>query len=391
MQSPVKLVSLLRPSTRSDLLAASAASSMIFTATPFLLPAVADAYGVTLGTASLISSVQLGGFVIASWLGPRFLRPSNRLLIGIVGSAAALQAASVFAARFTTLLCLRGLSGIALGLIAWMGWQEVFGDDNRMGDLAVVGPIMGVAGAPLAAYLAATRGIDAVFIALAIIALIPLPFALSQQGMHRRSRAAIQRSQPLPAARAILICLGLMTASGSAVFVFGAAIGTGRVGLDPLVVSLAFSANAALGIIPARYRGQRPFAGGWVLVTATMAILMTAVTVGFVFWIAVALWGFAFWAGVPGIFGLLAARSAHPSERAGDAQSIMAAGRVIGPMFGALLLERGSFVILGLSAAGVMTLVAAVLLYIEHAIPPVFDPSMSDLDLNDDSLLTPSH
>jgi len=61
MQSPLQVVTLLRPNTRKDLLAAAAVSSMVFTATPFLLSAIAEQYGVSLGTASLISSFQLGG------------------------------------------------------------------------------------------------------------------------------------------------------------------------------------------------------------------------------------------------------------------------------------------------------------------------------------------
>lgn len=371
MQSPIQLVSLLRPTTRSDLLAATAVASVIFTATPFLLPAVADFYGVSLGLASLISSTQLAGFVLASWFGPRRLRPSNQLLLLTLGGVAAAQAVSILAPAFWVLLVLRGLSGFGLGLIAWMGWQEVFGDSGRMGDLAVIGPIMGVAGAPLAAYMASSGGVNAVFLTLAVVAIVPLPLVMKQDIMKAPDLRIAARSKPQPAARVILVCLGMIMASGSAVFVFGFAIGTDRVGLDPFIVSLAFSANAALGVIPARYRGPRPFAGAWMLVTASAAILMTTLTVGVVFWLAVAVWGLAFWAGIPGIFTILSDHSLHPAERAGDAQSVMAAGRAVGPLFGALLLEAGSFVVLGVSAALVMVLAAAVLLYIERVLPPV--------------------
>lgn len=370
MQSPVQLVSLLRPKTRSDLLASTAVSSLIFSATPFLLPVVAAEYGVSLGAASLISSAQLGGFVLASWLGGRMFTPSVRLLLGTLLAVALAQVASAVTDDFQLLLTLRGLGGFGLGLIAWMGWQEVFGDSDLMGDLAVIGPIVGVVGAPLASFLAEVSGSDAVFLTLAVLALLPVPFALRQREMRTVTPNGT-RTRPVPAAVVILACLFLMTAGGSAVFVFGAALGTGRVGLNPFVLSLAFSANAVVGIPAARYRGIRPFSGVWVLVTGAMALVMTNVTIGLWFWLAIALWGFAFWAGVPGIFTMLANRSAHPAERAGDAQSIMAAGRVIGPLVGAGLLETGSYPVLGLVAGGTMLVTGLVLIAVERLVAPL--------------------
>ena len=65
---------------------------------------------------------------------------------------------------------------------------------------------------------------------------------------------------------------------GSTVFVFAAAIGGDIVGLDPVILSLAFGAKAAVGIA--------------------------------------------------GVFELFAERSGNPADRAGDAQSAMGAGRV---------------------------------------------------------------
>ena len=65
-------------------------------------------------------------------------------------------------------------AGVAIAVLAWLGWQEVFGDDDRMGDVAVVGPIIGIAGAPLASALAEAAGTAAVYGTLAVVGLIPL-------------------------------------------------------------------------------------------------------------------------------------------------------------------------------------------------------------------------
>jgi DHA1 family inner membrane transport protein len=85
--------------------------------------------------------------------------------------------------------------------------------------------------------------------------------------------------------------------------------------------------------------------------------------------IAMPLWGFAFWMGIPGAFSLLAERSAYPEERAGDAQSIMALGRVFGPLIGGILYEVDP-ALLGLVAGGAMIAAAVFLLYIEWRIRP---------------------
>lgn len=370
VQSPVRLVTLLRPSTRRDLLAATALSSLVFTATPFLLPAVSRDYDVSLSTASLISTVQLLGFVVASSASSRVLRPSRGLLGGALATIAGTNLIPVVTGSFPLLLGARFISGLALGTVAWLGWQEVFGDDERMGDVAVIGPVMGIAGAPIAGILADAGGAAAVFAGLALLAVLPIPFMVGQPPMTDRGPARRRRSRPIPVTRVILVCLATLTMGGSAVFVFGAAIGADRLGLDPTVVALAFSANAALGIPSARYRGRRRLAGLWLLGTATCAIVMATVSNGIVWWVAVAAWGFVFWAGVPGAFTLLAERSRHPVDRAGDAQAVMAAGRVAGPVFGGALIGAGSFTVLGLAAGGLMAVAALTLMAVEVLVAP---------------------
>lgn len=371
MLSPVQVVTLLRPKTRADLLAAAAFSSLVFTATPFLIPATAEDFQVSLGVASLISTAQLAGFVVASWLVGRRFGPSRSLFVVAIILAAAANAASAIVPWFSALLVLRAVAGIAIAVLVWLGWQEVFGDDDRMGDVAVVGPVVGIAGAPLAAMLAQAGGTTGVYGTLAVVGLLPLflrpPGAVTGTG-HASFRPL--RSRPIPVTRVILACLSVMTFGGSAVFIFLAALGEDSLGIDPLVVSLAFSANAAVGIPAARYRGPRPLAGLWLAGTALAAVVTTTVADATVFWVALALWGFFFWAGVPGVFKLLSERSANPADRAGDAQSFMAAGRVFGPLFGAAFVENGSIEALGITAGALMAAAALVLVVVERRVPP---------------------
>ncbi len=77
-------------------------------------------------------------------------------------------------------------------------------------------------------------------------------------------------------------------------------------------------------------------------------------------------WGFVFFMGVPAAFTLLAERSNFPEERAGDAQAVMALGRVFGPILGGALIAAGSEVTLGVVAAAVMSLGSLLLLYVDR-------------------------
>jgi predicted MFS family arabinose efflux permease len=62
---------------------------------------------------------------------------------------------------------------------------------------------------------------------------------------------------------------------------------------------------------------------------------------------------------VPRVFSLLAERSLSPAERVGDAQSLMALGRVAGPIIGGVLLGAGEFD--RLSVVGAIGLLCAAL------------------------------
>ena len=176
---------------------------------------------------------------------------------------------------------------------------------------------------------------------LAIVTARPLLFA-GQVPTVDRLRPHRTRHAPTRAARAILVALGAITLGGSSVFVYAAAIGEELDGLSPLAVSLLFSGNALASIPSARWTGRRGPAGVWFLVTALCALTIAVARSGTLFGIALVGWGFVFFMGIPAAFTLLAARSNFPEERAGDAQAVMALGRVFGPLLGGVLYASGS-------------------------------------------------
>ena len=50
-------------------------------------------------------------------------------------ATAGFNLASAFAPWFSMLLALRFVGGMSLAIMTWLGRQEVFGDDDRMGDV----------------------------------------------------------------------------------------------------------------------------------------------------------------------------------------------------------------------------------------------------------------
>ena len=365
VQVPVRILAAARPSVPAALLVAIASSTAVFTATPFLLPAVSDDYDVSLASAGWLSTTQLAGFVVASWVGGRFLRPVRSVfvigtLIGVIANLA-----SAAAPTFEVLAVTRFGSGLSLGFAAWLAWQAAFGDTEKTGDVAVVGPIVGIVMSPLIVLLLESIGMRWVFVILAVITATPLVW-MRQIPRVDRLRPHRTRHTPTRAARAILVALTMITLGGSAVFVYGAAIGEDLDGLSALTVSLLFSANALASIPSARWTGRRGPAGVWFLATALCALAMAASRSGVVFGVAIVGWGFVFFMGVPAVFTLLAERSNFPEERAGDAQAVRALGRVFGPIMGGMLLAAGSEVTLGFVAAVVMSFGAALLMYVDR-------------------------
>ena len=345
--------------------AAIASSTAIFTATPFLLRPIADEFNVSLGASGWVSTAQLAGFVIGSWTAGRHLRPVRRVFVtlALLGFVANLCAAA--APNLGLLAVARFAGGISLGLAAWFAWQDAFGNADKTSDVAVVGPLVGIVVPPVLSVVIDSLGVRAVFVALAVVAVSPVLLA-GQVDVKDRLRPHRTRHAATRASKAMLVALWLVTMGGSSVFVYAAAIGTEYNDLSAFAVSLAFSANALVAVPAARWKGRRGPAGIWYLATAALAFLLPAVHIAPVFTFALVAWGFVFFMGMPAAFALLASRSRFPEERAGDAQAVMALGRVFGPLIGGAFIASGATTMMGISAAAIMLCAAGLLLYIDR-------------------------
>ena len=115
MQVPVRLLVAFKPSVAPALLVAIASSTVVFSATPFLLPAIAADRDVSLSVVGWVSTGQLGGFVAASFLAGRLLRPERHVFIigAVLGVLANLS--SAIAPNLALLTVARSASGLSLG------------------------------------------------------------------------------------------------------------------------------------------------------------------------------------------------------------------------------------------------------------------------------------
>ncbi|MFP5321554.1 MAG: MFS transporter [Acidimicrobiia bacterium] len=363
LSAPVRMLAAVRPSEHPGLLLSTAYGTAVLSVAPFLLPALADEYGIGLGLASFATSAQLLGFVAGSFGAGRYLLPRGRILFLALLASFVAHALSALLPPFAVLVALRVASGVALGVITWFSWSLVFGDERRMSEIAVVGPVVGITTAPIAAALVERWGAPGIFTALAVTAAVPAAFTRhsghlrSEMLAPRTPRTKKTRHLATPDATRILVVLGLMTLGGSSVFTYGTVIAQDQTSLSLSAISFAYSANAVAAIPSARWTGRRGIGGLWIASCGVCAVVMGAVPLGIAFIAAITFWGFAFWMGVPAAYSLLAARSRFPEERAGDAQAVMAAGRVLGPLAGGALLDAATPTVLGL-VGGTVTVAA---------------------------------
>ena len=344
MQVPFRLLNALRLHTEIGLVAAMAVAMATFSATPLVLAPLATEFAVSTGTAALFSAAQLGSFVVGSWTAGRVVDPSRRLfVIGLVPLSAA-NVVAAFVGSFVVLVVTRSVSGLT-----WLAYSQVFGDDERTGDITTVGPLTAVVSAPIIGVLLELGDVRAVFLVLAGVSLVPLVWVPS---IVVPDRTPTGRNRAVRAALVIIAALTIATLGGSAVCGFMGAIAADRYGMSALVISLAFSANALVSIPTARFRGRRRFAGGFFALTGVCAVIATQADQSAVLWVVLCLWGAAFWMAVPGSYTLLAERSRFPTERAGDAQAAMAFGRALGPLVAVRWLPVVSTPCSGGSAAG---------------------------------------
>ncbi len=316
----------------------------MFTATPFLLPELGRHFGVSTAALGWYSAAQVATFAVASFGAGRLLAPSHRLLVvsGVVFAIA--NVASIFAGGFWLLVGVRGLAGLASGTVNWIAWGQAARKPAAMGRVAAIGPMAATIGALAFGPLIAWAGYRAVFAAVAVVGglAVLLPAAIDSGEPVGRSVSDSNSN------RVLLVAAGLLTLFASSAFVF---LGIRLEGLDaaPWVLSIAMAGNALAGYLGTRRTAKRAWVW-FVLIGACAAVAFVPVLVWPVV-IAVWTWGFAFWMGIPRLLRLLEERSDRPGERTGDAQGLMAVGRILGPIMGGSLEGLGGFIMVGTVAA----------------------------------------
>lgn len=354
MFSPVRQPLSLRPTFSPGLIASAAVVSVMFAATAFLFPPLVERFGLTTAQVGLYSTVQVAAFSIASFGAGRLLRTSRAILVLSALVLVVANFMSGLAPGFTELVAMRGLAGLAAGTINWIAWAEAARQPAAMGRVAAIGPVAAAAGSIAFAPLIGGLGYESVFFLLAILGGVSLLLPIDvERGTRVGRRVSDSRSNLV-----LLVAMAGMTLFGSAAFVF---IGLHLEGIDApdWVLSAAMTGNALFGIAGTRVTGRR--AWPW-FVAVAVSVAMSFVTP--FAWLSVLglwLWGFAFWVTVPKVLRLLEDRSDRPGERTGDAQGIMAVGRIVGPVTGGGLEAAGGFVLLGtVSAIGIAASGAAV-------------------------------
>jgi predicted MFS family arabinose efflux permease len=353
--APVRALLGPRSKASPGVLAAAGSVALAFAATPFLVPELAIELDVRLGTAGLLSTFQVGGFAATTFLAGRLLRPQASFhKIGLVATGLA-HLLCVVAPEFWMVLVLQLLAGIGMGFMTWLSWSEATRHRKGLADVAAVAPLVAALSSPLLSWLAGLGSYRAVFGLVGSATLLVVLFPI-----HYGDLPAIGRNVSDSKTNRILLgALFLLMTSGSAVFVFAAAAGRDIAGLSPVVVSIAFSLNALVGVIATRFMAKPGTAWIWLAATGLGALGVGLVRSPIVYMVSMIGWGFVFWMGVPAVFLLLADRSLSPAERVGDAQSLMAVGRVIGPIVGGAILGAGAFG--RLSIAGAIGLVTGAL------------------------------
>ncbi len=336
VQGPTRIFYAGRTGAPLALVAATTAVALMYAATPFLIQPIAERYGVSEGAVGTISLVQVGAFALTNALLPRLLAPTGHILRWAALALVVLNLASMAPSDYAVLLVLRALAGFAAGALTWISWTDAMQQRRSMAAVAATGPTTVLIGSPLLA-VASGRGDRAVYLLMALVA-IPAVLLFAHVTGERRSRDNISGSR---SNRVLLLSLWLLTFCGSALFINETLVARDFHGLSATTASIAFSLNAAGGLIGARLstRHRHP---GWWLLSIGPAALITVIGSPPLFFAGMFYWGFAFWMGVPGVMAMLSQRSLHPSERAGDAQALMAVGRSLGPAMGGAFVDAGS-------------------------------------------------
>jgi predicted MFS family arabinose efflux permease len=367
MQVPSRILYGGRQGAPLALIAATAAVTLLFASTPFLITPLSEQYGISEGFAGSISVAQVGAFAAVNFIFPRILRPSGKLLRVAAIALVALNLLSVFAGLYAVLLFLRVLAGAAAGTMTWLTWSNAMRRKSSMSSIAATGPMTALIAAPLMAILSGW-GDQAIYAALALAA-VPAAVLWAPISGRKRARGVISGSR---SNRILLASLFGLTFFGSALFINQTIVARDIHGLTAFASSMAFSMNAAGAIVGARLstRNRHP---GWFLASIGPAALLTVVGPTWMFYIGMSWWGFAFWMGVPGVLQMLVDRSLEPSERAGDGQGVMALGRAAGPALGGAFVDAGALVALAVTSATGIAIAGATVIGVKEGrdrLPP---------------------
>ncbi|HEX6286780.1 MAG TPA: MFS transporter [Acidimicrobiia bacterium] len=357
MTLPARVIQAVRPHASPGVMAGAAVVAATFAATPFLLPDLSTRMGMDIGNTGFLSTAQVGSFAFSTFLAGRLLRPRRRLHYGSLGLIALATAASALVTTFPLLLVTRVVAGLGMGTLTWIAWADATRSPRGMGDVAAIAPVTATIASPVLGWITGAGGYPWVFGSLAALALLAALAPVDFGDLPRIGRnVSGSRSN-----RLLLIGLLVLSVGGSSVFIFTGAAAEAVHGLSPVTVSWALSLNAICGVIATRRNATRGTAALWIGLTAASAIAVGVIASPIVFFIALAVWGFAFWMAIPEVLKMLTERSLSPSERMGDAQAAMAVGRVFGPVVGAFALGAGLYTRLSLVGAALMTCAAVVI------------------------------
>ncbi len=326
-------------------MATTAAVTVMFAATPFLLAPVAARYGVSEGSVGLISVAQVGAFAAANFAFPRLLRPNGHLLRIAALLLFVINGVSILPSSFPILVSLRALAGLAAGTLTWLAWANAMHRRGAMPAIAATGTITAFIAAPILSLLA-EQGDRYVYAALAIVT-VPAFVLVAPVAGRRRARGVISASR---SNRVLLAALFALTFFGTALFINLTIVARDVHNLSAFAASIAFSLNALGGLVGARL-STRHRIPGWFMASIGFGALMTMFGPPILFYVGMFWWGCAFWLAVPGVLQMLVDRSLEPSERAGDGQGIMALGRAVGPILGGFFVNGGSLGALAVVAA----------------------------------------
>ncbi len=368
MIGPIRSLYAFAQRAPMGLLASAAAVTVMFSATPFLVPEIADRYHVSEGSVGLISMVQVSSFAAANFLLPRARIGRQRVFrwAGVVFLAANLM--SVALSVFWTLMLVRAFAGTAAGALTWVAWGEAMRRPRSMADVAAAGPITALVAAPVMGLLAGAG--DRVMYLVLALASVPVLFLEADLSPVERSDRRVSRSR---SNRLLLVALGSLTFFGSSLFVFAAVVGRDRFGLSAPVASLAFSLNAGAGFLGARWAARHRRPGVWLMSAGLAAGLVVLGGNAVWYFLGLTYWGFAYWMGVPGVLQMLTDRSLEPAERAGDAQGVMAVGRSLGPLLGGFAFDSGAVAGLAVVAGTGIAAAGATVVGVQegrHRLPP---------------------